>query len=39
MTGLVAVNVRGFPGASTGRSLCRLRTVDSLWVESLGVPG
>ena len=29
----------GFPGESTNRSSCRLREVDSLWVESPGVPG
>ena len=29
----------GFPGASTRRSPCRLRTVDALWVESFGIPG
>ena len=39
MVGLVAVDVRGFPGASTGRGSCRLRTVDTLWVEGLGIPG
>ena len=37
MAGLVVVNLRGFPGASTRRSSCRLRTVDTLWVEILGV--
>ena len=39
LAGLVAVNVRGFPGAYAGRSSCRLRTAYHLWFESLGVPG
>ena len=36
---LVAFHVWRFPRESTNRSLCRLRAVDSLWVESLAVPG
>ena len=39
MAGLVAVNVRGFPGASAGRSSYRLRPADSHWIESRGVLG
>ena len=39
MVGLVAVDLWGFPRASTGRGSCRLRTVDALWVEGLGIPG
>ena len=35
LVGLVAVNVRGFPGEFAGRSSCRLRTSESLWFESL----
>ena len=37
--GLVAFHVWRFPRESTDRSLCRLREIDSLWVESPGVPG
>ena len=39
MVGLVAVDVLGFPGAYTGRGSCRLRMVDTLWFEGLGIPG
>ena len=39
MVGLVVVDLWGFPGASTQRSPCRLRTVDALWFESFGILG
>ena len=39
LVGLVAFHVWRFLRESTDRSSCQLRGVDSLWVESPGVPG
>ena len=39
VVGLVAVNLWELPRAFTGRGSCRLRTVNALWVEGLGIPG
>ena len=39
LDGLVAFHMWRFPRKSTNRRSCRLREVDSLWVESPGVPG